>query len=236
MAEQNRPAARFALYFAPAPDSPLWRFGSSVIGYDASRGNDLPLIVPEGWDETDWRAATEEPRRYGFHATLKAPMRLVEGATEAALLEAVSAFAARRPAVVLDGLVAAPLGRFVALVPATASEPLQRLAGEVVERFEPFRAPLTPSEIARRLAARLTAQEEAYLQRYGYPYVIERFRFHMTLSGPVGERAVALAHVLGRAFAGAVPPGPVRIDRLAVFRQDTAEDRFRIVESFALAG
>ncbi|MCP8937366.1 DUF1045 domain-containing protein [Alsobacter sp. SYSU M60028] len=229
-------APRYALYYAPAPEAPLWRFGSSVIGYDAATGADVPLAVPAGWDEPSWRAASDEPRRYGFHATLKAPMRLAAGQDEAALLAAVAAFAARRSAVTLDGLAARPLGRFVALIPAAPSEALQQLAAEVVEAFEPFRAPPTEAELARRLAAGLSPREQEYLARYGYPYVRERFRFHMTLSGPVGEGAGALADVLDRAFRHAVPARPARIDRIAVFRQETPQDRFRILASVELAG
>ena len=80
---------RYALYYTPPPDSPLWRFGCAVIGYDSVLGCDVPLALPEGWSTDDWRAATTEPRRYGFHATLKAPFRLAAGSTEDDLLEAV---------------------------------------------------------------------------------------------------------------------------------------------------
>jgi hypothetical protein len=62
-------APRYAIYFTPDPRSALWRFGSGVIGYDADAATDVPLQVPEGFDLAGWAAHTEEPRRYGLHAT-----------------------------------------------------------------------------------------------------------------------------------------------------------------------
>ena len=82
-------SARYALYLAPPADSELWRFGSRVIGRDAASGVDISGFALEGWSAPDWRAATQEPRRYGFHATLKAPFRLAEACDEAALRGAV---------------------------------------------------------------------------------------------------------------------------------------------------
>src|SRR4051794_24659558 len=109
-------APRYAIYFAPPPESALWRFGSGVLGYDASTGADAPLLAPDGFLPAEWRDLTAEPRRYGFHATLKAPFRLAEGATEADLAAAMARFAAQRPPVSTELFVTA-LGSFVALAP-----------------------------------------------------------------------------------------------------------------------
>ena len=85
---------RYAIYYAPAPGSDLDRFGAQLLGYDAFSGVDLPF--PDGILQTtpDWRDLTKEPRKYGFHATLKAPLSLAPGKTEAELLAACEAFAA----------------------------------------------------------------------------------------------------------------------------------------------
>ena len=82
-------AMRYAIYYAPDPASALWLFGSSVLGYDARTGRNVPLLAPAGISLADWEMATTDPRRYGFHATLKAPFRLALGMSEAALLDAV---------------------------------------------------------------------------------------------------------------------------------------------------
>src|SRR5882757_4918155 len=82
---------RYAIYYAPTPDSALNRFGAQMLGYDAHGSDDLPF--PDGV-APDWRELTEDPRKYGFHATLKAPMALADGKTEAQLAAACEIFAA----------------------------------------------------------------------------------------------------------------------------------------------
>ena len=82
---------RYAIYYAAAPGSELDRFGANLLGYDAWSGEDLPF--PDGVAERmpDWRDLTQDPRKYGFHATLKAPLMLAENKTEAELVAAGAA-------------------------------------------------------------------------------------------------------------------------------------------------
>jgi putative phosphonate metabolism protein len=230
-------APRYALYFAPAAESPLWRFGSAVLGYDAVTGEDVPALVPDGYSAVDWHGITAEPRRYGFHATLKAPFELAPGRSEAQLRAFVDNYTAGLAPVTLAGLEVAALGRFVALIPLAESAALQRFAFALVQAFEPFRAPLSESDMARRLKSPLTPAHRAYLEAYGYPYVGDAFRFHMTLTGSLPPEVVApVKAALAQAYAEAVPQGSgVPIDRIALFKQETRESRFRLLESIALS-
>ena len=180
-------ADRYAIYFAPDPETPLWRFGCSVLGCDAGTGLDEPVPEALAGLGLDWRAATEEPRRYGFHATLKAPFRLAEGRCEEDLLAAAAAFAARRDAFEIPRLEPRALGRFIALVLAEPHAVLHALADDCVRDLDALRAPLTDTERARRGAAALPPRAAAYLERWGYPQILEDFRFHMTLTGPLPE-------------------------------------------------
>ncbi len=229
-------APRYALYYAPAVDSPLWRFGCAVLGYDAVTGDDAPFLPLPGCDPESWPGLTREPRRYGFHATLKAPFELAAGRSEAQLRAFAHNCAAGLERIPLAGLGVAALGSFIALTPSTPSEALQRFAFGLVQAFEPFRAPLGEADLARRLQATLTPAQRAYLAAFGYPYVDAAFRFHMTLTGPLPpERITPVRQALERAYAGAVPAGPLAIDRIALFRQETRESRFRLLDSFMLS-
>jgi hypothetical protein len=228
------PATRYALYFAPAPDSALWRFGSSVIGYDASTGLAVDQLAPSGIAPDAWHAFTAEPRRYGFHATLKAPFRLAEGATEAELLADVAGFAKATTAFEIP-LCVARMGSFVALTTDTLAEvaPLERA---VVTRFEKYRAPLNDAEIARRERHALSARQRSLLDTYGYPYVLDEFRFHMSLSGPLpADLLDAVAEALGEALSakGIVAAS---IDRLAVFQEHDGLFRIRHSSPFSSGG
>ena len=205
-----------------------------MLGYDAYRGADLPF--PATAERPDWHDITEDPRKYGFHATLKAPMSLASGKTEAGLVAACESFAATpRPLPVIEPVVDSISG-FIAIVPAKPSAELQRLAADCVTAFDPFRAPLTPEDRERRNPSKLTPRQREHLDAWGYPYVMEEFRFHMTLTGRLetARREEVLA-MLRRCFS-TLKLKALQVDRLALFRQDDASARFRIIGHWPLRG
>jgi len=222
---------RYAIYYAPAPGSPLDRFGAQHLGYDAYLSEDLSF--PAGLP-ADWQELTADPRKYGFHATLKAPMALADGRTEAQLAAACESFAAAaRPVPVIAPIVDSISG-FIAVIPARPSAELLQLAADATREFDGFRALLTPEDRARRNPEKLTPRQRDYLERWGYPYVMEEFRFHMTLTGRLGaERREAIVAMLRDRFAR-TGIDTLAIDRIALFRQDDAGSRFRIVGHYGL--
>lgn len=221
---------RYAIYFAPRESSPLWRFGSSVLGFDAESFADVaypehPLFADPA--VLGWTAA---PRRYGFHATLKAPFHLAPDRTADALATELEAFAETRSGIEVE----LKLGRvrdFLALVAQHPAPALDRLAEDCVRSFDPYRAPLTASDRERRHPDRLSPRELENLDRWGYPYVFDDFRFHMTLTGPLdaGE-APRFEPVLHDLFAEV--PSRTTVDGIALFRQDDPEGRFRVERRF----
>jgi len=222
---------RYAIYYASAPGSALDRFGAAMLGYDAYGGCDLPF--PDGVPP-DWRDLTEDPRKYGFHATLKAPMALADGKTEADVAAACEAFAsAPRPIPIIVPVVDSISG-FIAVIPATPSAELQQLAAEATREFDSFRAPLTPEDRARRNPAKLSPRQCDNLDRWGYPYVMEEFRFHMTLTGRLeASRRETVMAMLRERFAQ-VDLARLAIDRIALLRQESATSRFAIIGHWPL--
>ncbi|WP_158043411.1 DUF1045 domain-containing protein [Skermanella pratensis] len=220
--------ARYALYFAPPPDSALWKFASRWLGRDAATGETLD--PPDGV-HPDW---TADPCRYGFHATLKPPMALAPGSSESGLLSAVADFAASRRRFAIPPLKLAELGRFLALVPSASSGNLDAFAADCVRAFDPFRAPPPPSELEKRRAHGLTPRQDDYLRRWGYAYVFEEFRFHMTLTGSLDDDARAAARTLLEPAVAPFTRDPLEIDALSVFKQDTRGALFRIIARFGL--
>lgn len=225
---------RYAVYFAPEPASALWRYGSGIIGYDAASGRDVPFLDAAGRSMDAWRSVTDDPRRYGFHATLKAPFELADAMDEARVLADVGTLAGTLRPVHLPGLVVAEIGRFIALVPAAPSLELQALAAGTVEELDHLRSPLSLADRARRLKSPLSPRQIAYLDRYGYPYVLDEFRFHMTLTGPIADptERSGIRVALASAYAKACLAGPVVVDALTVFRQERRDGRFRIIARF----
>jgi putative phosphonate metabolism protein len=222
---------RYAIYFTAAQGSALDRFGSALLGYDAYGGDNVPF--PDGLP-ADWRELTQDPCKYGFHATLKAPIALAEGRTEAQVAGACQLFAEMaRPVPVIQPIVDSISG-FIAVIPAEPSAELEVLAAEATKAFEPFRAPLSAEDRARRNPDRLTPRQREYLDRWGYPYVFEQFRFHMTLTGRLpAERREPVVAMLRERFAAA-GIGQLAIDAIALCRQENPNSRFRVIGRWRL--
>ncbi|MEM7423803.1 MAG: DUF1045 domain-containing protein [Pseudomonadota bacterium] len=222
---------RFAVYYAPPARSELARFGASWLGWDAGAGS--VAVHPEV--PLDVAAITRTPRKYGFHGTLKPPFKLAGGSTEAALSDAVSALAGSICPFDIAPLALRPIGRFIALVPSRASDALADLAAACVQRLDPFRAPLTEADRAKRRRNGLSARQEMHLEAWGYPYVLEEFRFHLTLSGPLDtETAGRVLGVLHPLVAPHVTD-PVPVRDVAMFGE-RADGRFEIIRRYPLTG
>ncbi|MCZ7484280.1 DUF1045 domain-containing protein [Rhizobium rhizogenes] len=214
-------AVRYAIYFSPAKDHPLTEAASRWLGRNAFSGTLHD-------DHDAYADMTEEPRRYGFHATLKAPFELAEKYSEAELLAAVEGFAASQPAFDIPRVVVGALGPFFALVPDRTYQPLQDFAAEIVDHFDRFRAPLSETDIARRRPQMLTESQRQNLSLWGYPHVMDDFRFHMTLTGRIDEGdQPAMQEVLSARFAEFVDQ-PLTISGLALFIEETRGAPFTV--------
>lgn len=225
---------RYAIYFAAGSDSALSRFGAELLGYDAYTGDELPFPSEALHVAPDWRDVSADPRKYGFHGTLKAPMALAPCPTELELVAACAAFAETARPIPMIRPVVDSISGFIAVVPAEPVDALQELAADCVRGFDSFRAALTAEDRARRKPERLSERQRDYLDRWGYPYVMEEFRFHMTLTGRLdAERRGPILQMLRTRFAS-LGLDTLAIDRLALFKQDVAKARFRIIGEWAL--
>jgi putative phosphonate metabolism protein len=227
--------ARYALYFAPDSDSLLWKRGCCWLGRDAECDRTLAQPAVPGWTPERVRALTEQARRYGWHATLKPPFALREGCEPQTLVERLAAFCACRRSFDLAPLTVARLAHFIAVRPAAASAPLQALADACVTEFDDLRAPLAASDAARRRAAGLNSRQETLLQRYGYPYVLDQFRFHLTLTEALDAAAAQrLLPWLTDYFADALRQ-PIAVSGVCLFVQVEPAAHFRLVRRFTFA-
>ena len=208
---------RYALYFTPDPKSPLGLAAARWLGRDVFTGRKVTTELQGALSPPERAFHAAAPRRYGFHGTLKAPFRLAEGVSEAQLLNDFDRFCADEMPVQLPRLEVSVLDRFLALTPVIPSPELDALACKVVMHFDRFRAPLTEADKARRHPDQLGIAELRNLYRWGYPHVLDRFRFHMTLTGPVSERdKPVLKADLDSWFADCLSQ-PVTLDRLSIF-------------------
>lgn len=210
---------RYAIYFAPDSDSVTWRLASSWLGRDAL--SDTPVAQPQidGFASDDFVAATESARRYGFHATLKPPMTLADGCDGERLLEAAERFAAFQKPIPAVRMRLHWLSDFLAIVPIAQDSALMQFAANCVAHFEPFRRPMTEKERQKRLATGLTHRQSELLDQYGYPYVMDEFRMHLTLTDRIlYDRQEVMMRAAETHFAP-VLADPWPIESISVYRE-----------------
>jgi hypothetical protein len=222
---------RYAIYFVPPASSALYRFGAGFLGYDCYTGESLGHPPDIGLTASERDELTREPRKYGFHATFKAPFHLLPSFTQADLAAELERFAAiPRTLPVIEPAIRS-LARFIAVVAVEPSMALDRLAADSVMAFDRFRRPLTLHEKERRLGACLSERQIENLDRWGYPYVFEDFRFHLTLTGPIeGYRCGTILALLQARFND-INGGQslLPITQLALVRQDARSMPFQVV-------
>lgn len=230
LSQMNGSAPRYGIYFSPSPATSLHELGSRWLGRDAITGQALNPQLPAELPHGDWVRATESPRRYGFHATLKPPFRLAEGAFFEDLQTALHEFAAQREAFEAPKLTVGRLGHFLALTLAQPSGPFSRLAADSVSAFERFRSPATEQELEQRLRGSLSLREREHVIRWGYPYVFDTWKFHMSLTGSLAPEALPpLEEHLCERFAG-FGLQPLLVDSVCIFYEPSPGAPFRVVD------
>ncbi len=209
---------RFALYYAPDADDALWQAGGTWLDPAAAMAE-----------------ITAEPRRYGFHATLKPPMRLTEGTDTEAVLAAAQAVAGQVSAFALPLLKVTDYHGFLCLRETLPSPSLQALADACVAGLDHLRAAPDVAELARRRGGGLTPAQDANLLRWGYPHVFATWFFHMTLTRRLTPAELPRWHDAATRWFAAALAQPRQVRALCVFEQPDAEQPFRAIARLPLA-
>jgi hypothetical protein len=218
---------RFAIYFAPAADHALMQLGDAWLNGGAA---------PDGIGGRALEDATKQARSYGFHATLKAPMRLADGYFRADLEQALSDFSRDEPPVAIGEMEVAILAGFLALIPKQQSMALTDFAATCVTMFDRFRAPMSEAEKARRQPLNLSERQQVLLEQYGYPYVMEEFRFHMTLCDQLQPETQETMQKAAEKWMAPALGQPVLLDRIVLFHQPESGARFQRLSDYELTG
>lgn len=217
--------ARFAVYYAPSFESAWWRAGSTWLARDAQTGAVCVPPQPPGLARP-LMELTVAPRRYGWHGTLVAPFRLAGGVTQRDILAATRTWALTQRAFALP-VQAATLGAFVALRPADqrGEANMGAVAASALQALDALRAKPSAADLARRLAAPLSEHQRELLVAWGYPYVFDEFRFHMTLSNSLAD-ADERAALVSWWQLHTPALGPLIVDHAALFVEPSPGDAF----------
>lgn len=230
---------RLAVYYVPEKDEALWQVGTRLLGRSMLSLKPLPQAQPAvaGLSAKRFGALTSEPRRYGLHATLKAPFELCPLFSVSDVLSAVAAIARDVPPFSAGPLRLTRIASFFALVPEKGAESLRNLAAICVEELDPFREPETEAELAARKAKDLSPNQELLLAQWGYPYVFEEFRFHITLTNSIQdavERGFVLAGL--ERYCAPLLGADLRIGSICVCTQPERSAPFTLLQRFTLRG
>jgi len=230
-------AYRYAVYFVPNIEQQWWAQASQWLGRCAvsQQFSAQPLIAevsPKRFAEF-----TEHPRRYGFHATMRAPFVLASEYQPSDLIRHVSTLCQQLKPFVLPRLRVTLLEQFLALLPERDVPQITLLEHQCVTQLNDYAVPLGTEELTRRRSAGLSSHEDALLLRWGYPYVLDRFRFHCSLTGSLAKASPQEVSALTQAAHQHFDHLPLCVfDSLAVFAEPTQGADFVLLEQCPLIG
>ncbi|TCU17056.1 DUF1045 domain-containing protein [Rhizobium sullae] len=219
---------RYAICFTPAPSDPLTQVAANWLGRNVFSGEmvEPPAIRGIGIHEIAFHTAV--PRRYGFHGVLKAPFYLAPDVSESQLLREMMRFSGSLQPFLIPSVEVARLRNYFSLVPSVPCDHIHYLASAVVQHFDRFRAPLSEAEIERSDPDGLSAAQFANLYRWGYPYVMDEFRFHMPLTGPVNLVDMPRIEQALSSVFDAVLAEPVAVANIALMIEEGTGGPFRV--------
>ncbi|MBC3862776.1 DUF1045 domain-containing protein [Undibacterium jejuense] len=223
--------SRYALYFAPEQDSKWWHAGCQWLGRDPETSDSIEQIRIPSVLPNVLQNLTKDARRYGFHATLKAPFRLAPGHQVEDLEMALRAFCRRQQATEVPSPQLEWMGDFLAIRPVGDTSLLNQLAMQCVSQFDHLRAALKPEELARRQQQQLSARQLRLLQHWGYPYTAEEYRFHMTITDSLNntDSVDAMLKAAGRHFDIGEP---LVIRSIALFHEAHPGENLRLLRRY----
>ena len=227
---------RYAVYFAPEPQNAWWQAGSQWLGRCAAGSAVLAMPAINGISEDDWQSARAAPRRYGWHATLKAPFKLAPETSVNLLTTTLSTLAKNIQAFDMPPMQVVQIDDFLALIPQHECEKANTVAARCVVELQSLAATLSESELKRRRQAGLSAEQDAMLLRWGYPFVLEHYRLHFSLTGSLKNFSqYQITSLLAAAQDWFALLPPCRLDSLALFVEPSPGADFMLQEHFYLA-
>jgi hypothetical protein len=227
---------RCAVFFVPNMQSIWWQAGCHWLGRCALTNQPATQPTLAGISQANQWALTADPRRYGWHATLKAPFKILPGETITSVVSALRALAKTLPAFDLPALQVSQQDGYLSLRPEGDLSHINRTAASCVMSIHHLAAPLDNADLERRRQAPLTPMQDQLLMAWGYPYVLEAFQFHMSLTGRLeglSDKVIATWHHAAQTHFENL--GVCRFDQLALFIEPERGADFRLIEVVELA-
>lgn len=225
---------RYAIYYAPKNDSLLGRFGNAWLGWNPETKRSAPRPKVIGLSSDDIERVTTSPARYGFHGTLKPPFKLAKDKTFEGLTLAIEDLCDTLKPVRGAPLSLQVIGGFLAFTPRDSKMAISALADQCVWKLDSFRSAPSADELARRRQDGLSERQEALLLKWGYPYVMDEFRFHLTLSNKLSGERLKHVHQCLETASEHLLLSPFEINDLCLFGDPGHNRPFHLIRRFSL--
>jgi len=226
-------SSRYAVYYAPEVGSDLADFGASWLGWDPERGESVahPAYADPPGPVSE---LTDAPRKYGFHGTLKPPFKLTNGYTVSDLNDALVELTSQQQAFEVERIGLRSIDGFLAITPTRYCAPIATLAENCVRQLDAFRASPLEAELTRRRSAKLSDAQDRNLTRWGYPYVLDEFRFHLTLTGKLAPEILEPVRERLQTELSLILTQPLPVREICLFRE-AKDGNFHIVKRYQLS-
>ena len=184
--------SRYAIYYAPPKESSLEEFGRYWFGWDPlnaklinnkHRINYLNRFGIKNLINIDKNVLI--PKKYGFHGTLIPPFKLNKNYSTNTLFKKTEEIAKKFKKFKFYKFKLKKINNFYAFVQNKKNNNINKLSNRLVRELFKFRSPLTKKEIDRRNPSKLSKLQLSILYKWGYPYLMSEFNFHMTLASEV---------------------------------------------------
>ncbi|WP_420548146.1 DUF1045 domain-containing protein [Curvivirga sp.] len=227
---------RYAIYYAPEDQSELGKFGNHWLGRNPTTKSILSYPDIKNISPAQIKEITLSPSRYGFHGTLKPPFILEDGFNFSDFESKTLEYARQIKPFNIGTLKLARIGKFLALIPATKSEALYDLAAKLVENLDIFRKAASEDEINKRRVAGLSNRQDVLLLKWGYPYVFEEFRFHLTLTDKLDENRLNWLEPILSNYLEPLTTAPIKIENICIFGDPGNGGAFDLLKRIKLGG
>ena len=184
--------SRYAIYYAPPKESSLEEFGRYWFGWDPlnaklinnkHRINYLNRFGIKNLINIDKNVLI--PKKYGFHGTLIPPFKLNKNYSTNTLFKKTEEIAKKFKKFKFYKFKLKKMNNFYAFVQNKKNNNINKLSNRLVRELFKFRSPLSKKEIDRRNPSKLSKLQLNILYKWGYPYIMSEFNFHMTLASEV---------------------------------------------------
>ena len=222
---------RYAIYYAPLENSELDVFGKCWLGWDPYKGLETTKSdLSSSPNLQKFSRFVFAPKQYGFHGTIKAPFRLKDGYTYNDLENKVCEISKQIHSFHLDELIIKKLGNFIALIP-TNNLKVNELSNKFVKGLDYLRDELSEDELKKRNPEKLTPNQKKMLYKWGYPYVFNEFKFHLTLTSKLNIEEIdgvfkSLQNILKQ-----VNLSKINFNNICIFGQKS-DEKFYFIKRF----